>query len=168
MRTITVSSIRSLPMPELLYRPESACVLGECSEIQIKKASDYQNRHSTVRQADYYPSGVMTIIEIMHGKMLRLRSVAEAMRDDPDYSPNFEALEDSCKDLANYSSFAVAYLRGKMDGQDPNRDLFNRPRTTLDGHDVISVAKYDTSATGVRGPARGKKIRSRQNGDKSS
>jgi hypothetical protein len=28
--------------------------------------------------------------------------------------------------MINYASFAVTYLRGKMRGQDPNRDIFNR------------------------------------------
>ena len=32
------------------------------------------------------------------------------------------------KDLINYASFAVAWLRGKMDGQDPTRDIFNKKK----------------------------------------
>jgi len=28
--------------------------------------------------------------------------------------------------MINYASFAVSYMRGKMDGQDPNRDMFNK------------------------------------------
>ena len=27
--------------------------------------------------------------------------------------------------MINYASFAVSYMRGKMDGQNPNRDMFN-------------------------------------------
>ncbi len=56
-----------------------------------------------------------------------MQSVLEAMEGDG-YSPNFESLEDSAKDLINYSTFFVAYSRGKMDGQDPNRDFLNRPK----------------------------------------
>jgi hypothetical protein len=42
--------------------------------------------------------------------------------------PNFESLEDTYKDLINYASFAVSYIRGKMEGQDGfARDMFNRP-----------------------------------------
>ena len=39
---------------------------------------------------------------------------------------NYESLEDSLKDTANYCSFGVSYLRGNMDGQDPERDVFGR------------------------------------------
>lgn len=106
--------------------PESAKVLAECAEIQVKKSRDYQNPNSTVQQADYYPNGVQSIHDVMHGKMLRMKSVMEAMRGE-DYEPNFESLEDSAKDLINYASFFVAYCRQKIEGQDGSRDIFNRP-----------------------------------------
>ena len=105
---------------------ESIKVLQECIELQSKKSRDYQNPNSTIRQADYYPSGCLTILDIMHAKLLRMRSVMEAMQNDPTYKPNYESLEDSAKDLINYSSFYVAYSRGKVDGQEPDRDFINR------------------------------------------
>lgn len=112
-------------------KKESIRVLEECAETQIKKADDYQNPNSRVRQADYYPSGVKTILEIVHAKVLRATSVIEAMENDPEYSPNFESLEDSFKDCINYLSFAVAYSRGKIDGQCGSRDFLNRPITMI-------------------------------------
>lgn len=105
---------------------ESIKVLQECIELQSKKSRDYQNSNSTIRQADYYPSGCLTILDIMHAKLLRMRSVMEAMQNDPTYKPNYESLEDSAKDLINYSSFYVAYSRGKVDGQEPDHDFINR------------------------------------------
>jgi hypothetical protein len=105
---------------------ESINVLQECIELQSKKSRDYQNPNSTIKQADYYPSGCLTILDIMHAKLLRMRSVMEAMQNDPTYKPNYESLEDSAKDLINYSSFYVAYSRGKVDGQEPDRDFINR------------------------------------------
>lgn len=107
---------------------ESIKVLRECIELQDKKSRDYQNPNSGISQADYYPSGCLTIHDIMHAKMLRIRSVMEAMQNDPTYEPNFESLEDSGKDLINYASFFVAYLRGKVDGQDAKRDFMNRKK----------------------------------------
>jgi hypothetical protein len=101
-------------------------VLEECAELQKKKAQDYQNGESRIRQADYYPQGVATILDIIHAKTLRMRSVLEAMQNDPSYAPNFESLEDSGKDLINYASFMVAYQRGEIDGQDENADFLNR------------------------------------------
>jgi hypothetical protein len=106
--------------------PESVHVLRECMELQLKKGRDYQNPNSTVVQADYYPSGIKTIHDILHAKMLRAKSVMEAMESDPKYGQNFESLEDTYKDLINYASFAVSYIRGKIPGQNPDRDIFNR------------------------------------------
>jgi hypothetical protein len=103
--------------------PESVNVLQECVELQLKKSRDYQNPDSSVSQADYYPHGVLTIHDIMHAKMLRMKSVMDMMRSGG--SPNFESLEDSAKDLINYASFFVAYCRKGIDGQDADKDIFN-------------------------------------------
>ena len=105
---------------------ESIKVLQECAEIQDKKSRDYQNENSRIRQADYYPRGILSIMELINTKTIRLWSVLEAMENDPNYEPNFESIEDSLKDLINYSSFAVAYSRGKIDGQTEDRDFLNR------------------------------------------
>jgi hypothetical protein len=105
---------------------ESIKVLQECAEIQDKKSRDYQNPNSRIRQADYYPRGILSIMELINTKTIRLWSVLEAMENDPNYEPNFESIEDSLKDLINYSSFAVAYSRGKIDGQTEDRDFLNR------------------------------------------
>ena len=62
----------------------------------------------------------------MTGKVLRMRSVIEAMENDPNYNPNFESLEDSAIDLINYSSFFASYINSGIDGQDTSRDFLNR------------------------------------------
>ena len=104
----------------------SVTVLQECIDLQNKKANDYQNPNSSIKQADYYPNGCMSILDIIRAKELRMRSVMEAMIHDPEYSPNFESLEDSAKDLINYASFFVSYMQGKVDGQSYDRDFMNR------------------------------------------
>ena len=113
-------------MVKVNMKKESVLVLEECAALQEKKSNDYQNPQSRIRQSDYYPSGVKTILEIIQAKVLRACSVVEAMELDPNYVPNFESVEDSLKDLINYSSFGVAYMRGKIDGQDTSRDFLNR------------------------------------------
>jgi len=105
---------------------ESIKVLQECAELQDKKSRDYQNPNSRIKQSDYYPRGLASIMDIIHAKTLRLWSVLEAMENDPDYEPNFESVEDSFKDLINYASFGVAYSRGKIPGQDLSKDFLNR------------------------------------------
>ena len=102
---------------------ESIRVLQECAELQDKKSKDYQSSESTVVQSMHYRRGVDTIHDIILGKVMRATSLLES---DPN-NPNFESLEDTYKDMINYASFAVSYLRGKMEGQDPARDMFNKP-----------------------------------------
>ena len=106
---------------KLKNRKESVEVLHECISLQLQKSQDYQSDESTVTQAMHYRRGVDTIHDIILGKVVRATSLLESGNE-----PNFESLEDTYKDLINYSSFAVSYLRGKMEGQDPNRDMFNK------------------------------------------
>jgi len=101
-------------------------VLQECAELQQRKSRDYQNPNSRIKQKDYYPRGIASILDIIYAKTLRMYSVLEAMESDPDYNPNFESLEDSGKDLINYASFLVAYMRHGVDGQDLDKDFLNR------------------------------------------
>jgi hypothetical protein len=105
---------------------ESVKALRECIELQISKSRDYQNPNSRIKQAEYYPNGIITLLDIIHAKKLRMDSVVAAMQHDPEYKPNFESLEDSAKDMINYCSFIVSYCRGKMEGQNPDRDFLNR------------------------------------------
>jgi len=135
---------------------ESLKVLQECADLQIKKANDYQNPNSNIKQADYYPRGVSSLLDIVHAKTLRMMSVVEAMENDPDYSPNFESLEDSAKDLINYGSFIAAYIRGGIDGQDTDRDFLNRRNiepvdTKRDGPGLAINTEADGSAVRVSG-----------------
>ena len=102
----------------------SANVLFEAAELQERKGQDYQNPLSRVRQADHYPRGVYTILDTVNGKLLRMYSVLETM--EANGKVNFESVEDSAIDAINYLSFVVAYLRGEIDGQTPDKDIFNR------------------------------------------
>jgi len=70
-------------------------ILKRAAELQTKKGNDYQNPASRVRQADYYPHGVNTIMDIMVGKILRMQSILDTMENDDDHIENFESLEDS-------------------------------------------------------------------------
>ena len=100
---------------------ESVNVLDECIELQNKKSQDYQSEKSNVTQAMHYRRGVDSIHDIIQGKCYRAQSILESQGD-----PNFESLEDTYKDIINYCSFAVSYMRGKMDGQKMDRDMYNK------------------------------------------
>lgn len=112
---------------------ESVRVLEECVDLQKRKSRDYQNDKSNVKQAMHYRRGVATIHDMISQKLLRAQSLLEAYEQGDVSEPNFEGLEDTYKDLINYASFAVSYLRGSMEGQDTNRDMLNRikPVATL-------------------------------------
>ena len=46
-----------------------------------------------------------------------------------------DLLEDSAKDLINYSSFIVAYCRQGIDGQDGSKDYLNREIKKVETND---------------------------------
>lgn len=105
---------------------ESVKVLRECIDLQLRKSQDYQNPNSNIVQAMHYRRGVSTIHDMISQKLLRAQSLLEVAETQGAVSANFESLEDTYKDLVNYASFAVAYIRGEMEGQDPDRDMLNR------------------------------------------
>ena len=109
-------------------RKESVKVLQECIDLQLKKSQDYQSDSSNITQAMHYRRGVDTIHDIILGKITRATSLLESGKD-----PNFESLEDTYKYMINYASFAVSYMRGKMEGQVSGRDMFNRPTASTNG-----------------------------------
>lgn len=117
---------------------ESIKILHECIDLQIKKSNDYQNPNSRIKQSDYYPRGLQTITDICWAKMLRIYSVLEAMDNDNNYNPNFESIEDSFKDLINYSSFAIAWIRGKINGQNKN-----------DNDDYILISSFEKNELSI-------------------
>lgn len=120
---------------------ESIRVLDECIALQIRKSRDYQAEESRVRQADHYPNGVQTIQDMIWQKILRARSLTEKMRATGDHEGSeFESLEDTYKDIANYCSFAVSYLRGQMDGQSALTDAFGRLLTEDQIRDRVAAS----------------------------
>jgi hypothetical protein len=109
----------------MAYTRPSANILLEAAEIQEAKGNDYNNKVSSVQQADYYVHGVWSIMDTIHGKYLRMVSVLETM--EAGGKVNYESVEDSALDLINYTSFLAAYMRGEVPGQRPDRDIFNKP-----------------------------------------
>jgi len=113
---------------------ESVKALREAIELQLKKSKDYQNENSNVKQAMHYRRGVDSIHDVIQGKVYRAQSLLESGS-----VANFESLEDTYLDIINYCSFAISYIRGKMDGQDPSRDMFNKPTTYPTSNSVYTA-----------------------------
>ena len=127
------------------YSRPSANILLEAAELQEKKGQDYNNATSSVQQADYYPRGVWSILDIVNAKYLRMVSVLETMEQGG--KANFESVEDSAIDLINYASFAAAYMRGDVPGQSSDHDIFNRPVTNQSQALVPTNFRKTTSGT---------------------
>ena len=125
---------------------EAMKVLREGIDLMAKKAADYQSEASTVLQAMHYRRGIDTIHDAIQGKLLRAQSLIEkAAANGNQVATNFESLEDSYKDMANYCAFAVSWLRGKMQGQNPANDIFNKPIVKKVEADVVTfIQKVET------------------------
>ena len=110
-------------------------VLKECSDLMRKKSADYQADESDVTQAMYYPRGIDSLYDMLNTKMLRIKSLLDKTRKGSD-GPNHESIEDSLKDLINYASFSVSWLRHEMEGQDPARNMFNEKQKKSESRTV--------------------------------
>lgn len=113
----------------------STRALYEAADLQLSKGADYQSALSSVRQGDYYPRGLLTILDIIRTKELRARSLTEKYAAGGD-APNHESIRDSLIDLINYASFGIAWLEGGIDGQS-GRDLVGRPPRPDVARDVV-------------------------------
>ena len=111
-------------MNEQKFSRPSANILLEAAQIQEKKGQDYNGAQTSVQQADYYPRGIWSILDIVNAKYLRRVSVLEQMEQGG--TANFESVEDSAIDLINYASFVAAYMRGDVPGQVASNDIFNK------------------------------------------
>lgn len=79
-------------------------ILQECQELLTRKGTDYNS--GSIKRDDYYIYGRKSLMTIIHAKYLRLRSLTEN-----DQTPNFESIEDTLKDLANYCAIFADWER---------------------------------------------------------
>lgn len=126
------------------YTRPSANILLEAADLQEKKGADYNGAQTSVQQADYYPRGVWSILDVVNAKYLRMVSVLEQMEQGG--KANFESIEDSAIDLINYASFVAAYMRGEVPGQAIDKDIFNKPLTT-ETADSLVPSKFRNTIT---------------------
>lgn len=75
--------------------------------LVARKGEDYNN---TVELHDYFPFKDVSYQQLIHMKVLRMRSVL-----GKDSKANFDSLEDSLYDLINYAVFYLDYLESTKD-----------------------------------------------------
>jgi hypothetical protein len=77
-------------------------LLAPAIELASTKSQDYQS--GFVKLEMYFPFADKSYIQMLNVKVLRLISLAEGK------TPNFESIEDTVLDLANYAVFYLNYL----------------------------------------------------------
>ena len=90
-------------MSEIEYKDGAAKFLTECAQLLERKGQDYNS--NGIKRDDYYLYGRKSLMTMIHTKYLRLRSLID--KDDS----NFESLEVTLKDLANYSAIWADWER---------------------------------------------------------
>lgn len=75
-------------------------------KLVASKGEDYNA--STIQLVDYFPFKDKSYQQMLHMKVLRMRSLL-----DKGSAPNFDSLLDSLYDLINYSVFYLDYLSTK-------------------------------------------------------
>ncbi len=84
-------------------------ILNELRSIMMKKQEDYGPLNIALA-----PGGAMNGLRVrMYDKLARLNNLA-----DKDATPNFESIEDTLIDLANYAIIGLLVQRGQWEGAD--------------------------------------------------
>ena len=84
-------------------------IFNELRSIMMKKQADYGPLNIALA-----PGGPMNGLRVrMYDKLARLNNLA-----DKDATPNFESIEDTLIDLANYAIIGLLVQRGQWEGTD--------------------------------------------------
>ena len=82
-------------------------ILNELRNIMMKKQEDYGPLNIALA-----PGGAMNGLRVrMYDKLARLNNLA-----DKDATPNYESIEDTLIDLANYAIIGLLVQRGQWEG----------------------------------------------------
>lgn len=107
-------------------RRSAISFLQEAQTTMLKKADDYNFPGSRVKTADYYPRGLDDLEHMLNVKFLRIKSLVDKTKAG--VATNFEDIRQNLLDLCVFSALMAEFSEGKMDGQDPNKDLFGREK----------------------------------------
>ena len=84
-------------------------ILDELNTLMVRKNQDYGPYNIA-----YAPGGAMNgLLVRMHDKMERLKNLHYNGKSD---TPNYESVEDTLKDLANYAIIGLLVQRGQWEG----------------------------------------------------
>ena len=90
------------------------------------KTHDYDDdKDPEFFHANYYPGGINDIMYEISKKVRRIRHGLKRFFETGK-PPKTDSLHDSFRDISIYSAIGDTYLHGNLEGQTPDRDIFNR------------------------------------------
>ena len=105
----TITEHEELSRPSTQFEDDVRIVYDELMSILLKKHKDYGPRNI----ADA-PGGPINGLRVrIHDKVARINNLIDTGSNQPEY----ESMEDSFKDLANYAIIALLVMRGKWDSE---------------------------------------------------
>lgn len=105
--------------------PSHIKIMDEFREFSFSKNHDYNDDEDPeFYHARYYPDGISNIVYEISKKVKRIRRGLKHILNGDE--PVTEGLEDSFRDINIYAAIATAYLRGKLEGQSEDRNMFNQ------------------------------------------
>lgn len=115
-------------------------ILDELATIMVKKHQDYGPMNIAGA-----PGGPMNGLRVrMYDKLARLNNLVE--KGD---TPNYETIEDTFLDLANYAIIGLLVQRGQWEGL-PNSNVDKTKASSSPIRPTNPVSKYEDSADRIR------------------
>lgn len=81
-----------------------AAILDECKELLLIKGLEYNS--GNIKMGDYYPRGVLSVIEVMNAKLLKIFSLLASP------TATAEEIEGAALNLINYTGIFIGVSRG--------------------------------------------------------
>jgi hypothetical protein len=114
-------------------------ILHELSSTMLKKHADYGPMNISGA-----PGGPMNGLRVrMYDKLARLNNLV-----DTGDTPNYESIEDTLLDLANYAIIGLLVQRGQWEGVPDLYDKTKASRNSERPTDTVSEQRNSTSSTG--------------------
>lgn len=82
-------------------------ILDECKALLFEKGKEYNS--GRVRMGDYYPRGILSVIDVMNAQLLKIYSLLE------NNEATIEEVEKTAKNLINYTGIFIGVSRGIID-----------------------------------------------------
>ncbi len=132
-------AIEGIHLRKIGFKPESEDlpshikIMDEFREFALAKDDGYNDQTDPeFSHASYYPDGIDNITYELYKKIKRFRSGLKKFSKGRESDKILESLKDGPRDINIYAAIAEAYMRGVLEGQSKDRDIFNRKKKNYD------------------------------------